>query len=319
MPNGIEAPITHVGTVQLTPSISLHEVLCIPSFQFNLISTKKLTTSLTSCLVFFSNCCLIQDLLYWTTIGQGEVRSGLYHFLKTTVSPSLLANKLSTFSTAVFTGSASIYNNLDVIDLWHCRLGHPSFTCITLIIDPIVKKDVSSINTKPCCICLLAKLHRLPFPHSQHKTSKPFEIIHCDLWGPCSTIAYDGSKFFLTIIDDFTRTTWLYLLQTKSETRNCLISFSNMIENQFDLKIKILRSDNGSEFQMTDFFNNKGIIHQRSCVATPQQNGIMEQKHQHLLNVARALKIQAGIPLEYWSDCVLTTTYLINRTPSPLL
>lgn len=75
-----------------------------------------------------------------------------------------------------------------------------------------------------------------------------------------------------------------------SETRKCIESFYNMIETQFKEKIKLLRSDIGVKFQMRDFFNTKGIIHQRSCVETPQQNGVVERKHQYLLNVARALK-----------------------------
>ncbi|KAM1192570.1 hypothetical protein ACFX2I_012830 [Malus domestica] len=105
----------------------------------------------------------------------------------------------------------------------------------------------------------------------------------------------------------------------KSDACQYLTTYINLVENQFSSKIKTIRSDNGPEFMMTQIFSDKGIFHQTSCVSTPQQNGVAEQKHRHLLNVARTLLFQANLPKKFWGDAILTAIYLINRTPASVL
>lgn len=70
---------------------------------------------------------------------------------------------------------------------------------------------------------------------------------------------------------------------------------------------------------MLSYFSNVGIIFQTSCVGTPQQNGRVERKHRHLLNVAGALLFQAKLPTYFWGEVVLCAAHLINRTLSTIL
>jgi hypothetical protein len=74
LPNDQDVPVTHIGVVRLSEHLVLTHVLCVPSFNFNLLSAKYLTQHHSCCLIFLSNACFFQDLASWTMIGMGEVR-----------------------------------------------------------------------------------------------------------------------------------------------------------------------------------------------------------------------------------------------------
>nr|XP_009788320.1 PREDICTED: uncharacterized protein LOC104236139 [Nicotiana sylvestris] len=140
---------------------------------------------------------------------------------------------------------------------------------------------------------------------------------------PFKTVTYNGYTYFLTIVDDYSRATWTFLLSSKGNAFSVLKSFLSMVDRQFNLKVKKIRSDNAMELGKGSleaiFLESQGILHENSSVATPQQNGVVERKHRHLLEVARSLLFHSKVPLQYWGECVLTATYLINRIPSKVL
>jgi hypothetical protein len=80
-------------------------------------------------------------------------------------------------------------------------------------------------------------------------TSRPLELLHMDLFGPVAYLSIGGSKYGLVIVDDFSRFTWVLFLQDKSETQGTLKHFLRRAQNEFELKVKKTRSDNGSEFK----------------------------------------------------------------------
>jgi hypothetical protein len=131
LPNGDLVSVTHIGNVKFSPSLILTNVLCVPSFHLNLISISKLVHSLSFCLIFMTNYCLIQAFTPWRMIGLGKLHNGLY-LLQTQVNQSSYTNLLhqhsvshvSPFINNTFV-SASV--QLTSMQLWHYRLGHPSF------------------------------------------------------------------------------------------------------------------------------------------------------------------------------------------------
>ncbi|PKI55652.1 hypothetical protein CRG98_023963 [Punica granatum] len=97
--------------------------------------------------------------------------------------------------------------------------------------------------------------------------------------GPYKISSITGARYFLSIVDDFSRGVWVYLLRDKSEAHGFLINLCKLVKNQFDRTVKTVRSDNGSEFMsrvVQDYFFDNGIIHQTSCIDTLQQNGLVE-------------------------------------------
>ena len=95
-----------------------------------------------------------------------------------------------------------------------------------------------------------------------------------------------------------------------------------MVQTQFNKTVKMIRSDNETEFfnnECKALFEKLGVIRESSCPHTPQQNGVVERKHRHILEVARALRFQGSLPIRFWGECVLAAVYLINRMPTSVV
>lgn len=240
------------------------------------------------------------------TIGTAEVHNGLY----------ILRVQLSSSCSSV---RNSLVNSVTIpkSELWHYRLAHASNNCTDVIHSqfPFINITKDSI----CDICHFAKQKKLPFPLSNSKAVTILDLIHIDIWGPFPTPSVHGHKYFLTIVDDHSRFTWLYLMRGKYETSQLVQDFVTLMETQFHKTVKAIRSDNGPEFTLLKFYSSKGILRQTSCAYTPQQNGIVERKHQHIMNVARALMFQSHLPKIYWSHAVAHAVHIINLLPTPLL
>jgi len=113
-------------------------------------------------------------------------------------------------------------------------------------------------------------------------TSRPLELLHMDLFGPTTYRSIGGNCYCLVVVDDYSRYTWVFFLNDKNDTYDILKKFLTTAENEFDLKVMKVRSDNGSEFRNTrveELCDDKGIKHEFSSKYTPEQNGLVERKN----------------------------------------
>ncbi|XP_050207369.1 uncharacterized protein LOC126656794 [Mercurialis annua] len=206
LPNSQKISVTHIGAVKFSKECELHDVLFVPKFFFNLISTSKLTSYYQYCLILHKDVCIIQDVINWRMIGLARKTRGLYQLDK-----SKFENRHVISVNAV--NAKPVANDF----LWHNRLGHLANSRLKCL------QDQCSIIKLPsdshCKICHLAKQKKLSFPLSTSVSNNCFDMIHVDIWGPSRTVSIYGHRYFLTIVDDKSRYTWLFLLKSKSGVR----------------------------------------------------------------------------------------------------
>lgn len=163
---------------------------------------------------------------------------------------------------------------------WNCCLANFPY----IIHLNVILNHVMFVLYQKCIVCLFMLI----------TNTLNFLLIWCIvMYGAIpQTSTWCQKQYFLPIVDDCTRFTWIHLMKSKSEAPHLIQCFFKFVKTQFDKKIKENRTDNAKELTLHSFFEEEGTLHQLSCIRIPQQNSVGGWKHQHLLNVARALYFQ---------------------------
>ncbi|KAG5868994.1 hypothetical protein JTB14_004769 [Gonioctena quinquepunctata] len=166
-----------------------------------------------------------------------------------------------------------------------------------------------------CSAGVEGKGTRLPFKKSERRTKNIGDLIHSDVCGPFNPVAFDGSRYFQTIIDDYSHFV-VKTLKTKDEANQNLIDFVQEIERQKEVKVKAMRLDNGGEYISNSFISycrKNCIISEYTIPYTPQENGTAERMNRTLLNKIRTKFIDSGAPKELWCEALKCSVYELNR------
>ncbi|GKC61435.1 putative ribonuclease H-like domain-containing protein [Tanacetum coccineum] len=209
---------------------------------------------------------------------------------------------------------------LDESMLWHRRLGHINFKNINKLVKDNLVRGLPTKrfeNNQTCVACLKGKQHRASCKSKVlNPITKPLFMLHMDLFGPTFVSSLMHKKYCLVVTDDYSRFTWVFFLTTNDETSEILKNFIKEIENLVDKKVKIIRSDNGTEFKnkvMDDFCREKGIKREYSVARTPQQNGVAERRNKTLIEAARTMLTDSKLSTTFWAEVVSTACYVQNK------
>ena len=144
-------------------------------------------------------------------------------------------------------------------------------------------------------------------------------MIHSYVWGPSPVPTKEGSRYYVSFIDDHTRYYWVYLMKHCSEFFEIYKAFRALVKTQHSAVIKCFRCDLGGEYTSNKFLGLlalDGARQQTSCTNTTEENGVAKRKHRHVVETTRSLLLSAYVPTEFWGEVVLTTATLINTIPS---
>ncbi|GFV43749.1 retrovirus-related Pol polyprotein from transposon TNT 1-94 [Trichonephila clavipes] len=205
-------------------------------------------------------------------------------------------------------------------EIWHQRFCHVNndYLVKTSKNDSVKGLPRLTDNGKTHCIpCKLAKSKRVSFKKTGAVRSKrPLELLHMDLCGPMPTESQGGNKYFLSIIDDYSRKVTVFPIRNKSDVFQTFIRFQKRAERFLSKKVIAVRTDGGLEFcnkDMDNFLTELGIKHEVTNSYTPEMNGVAERFNLTALDGIKTLFKSSEVPHKFWGEALLCFTYTWNR------
>lgn len=303
--NRERVPVNSVGEVNLVLKVNrqkietnIRNVEYVPSLCANLLSVRQITKQ-NKKVVFEGNVCKVYDVKN-RLIAKAYAENGLY--------------KLDCAKIPVGRAMTTI----DSFELWHRRLAHICKNSMNQVQNSTLGVNYSDVSENGCIVCCKGKQTRIITKSAGTRAENLLDIIHSDVLGPISTKSFSGARFLLVFVDDFSRKVFAIPIVHKSDVFEKFKQFKNEVETQCGRKIKVLRTDNGTEYcnsQFIKFIRESGIVHQKTAPYTPEQNGVAERMNRTLIERVRCMLLDSGLENIFWAEAANTAAYLVNRIP----
>ncbi|CAI7885288.1 unnamed protein product [Closterium sp. NIES-53] len=299
--------LAHSSNVLLCPAVPSGSLSCLhlPSFSTNLVSTTAL-----------------EDAMVTTTTPRGQ-RVSICTCTRT-------SRHLATFTRRPGSNLYTLATEPPPTLLWHHRLGHPSLPRLrgmhSRLLVSRLRRSLPPLPPSPAPPCLpCVEGWQRAAPHSSFPlTTSPLLTLHMDVWGPARVSGQGRERYFLLVVDDYTRYTTVFPLPSKGEVSDVLIPWIREVRLQLrerfcqDLHVMRPHSNRGNEFSsdlLRDFCRGEGILQSFSLPHSPQQNEIAERHIGLVMEVARTSMIHMAAPHFLWPFAVRYDAHQLNLWP----
>lgn len=276
--------------------VELHDVLLVPGLDEDLISVHKLTQKGLKVLFEEDDCYIIKGKDKWNVATYAD---GLYRVrLSTDVKLHAAVDKKG-----------------HCIHDWHKILAHRNLADIQAMGSKglVIRKCNCDFLCEPC---IKGKMSRKPFPKKGSEAVETLECIATDVCGPIQIESIGHSRYFMTFTDTYSGYCDVYFMKRKDECPSIVRRHIEKLKNHLNKKPKILRSDRGTEYLNKDlqtFLADEGIKFECTVGYAPEQNGTAERMNRTLMEPARTMLAEAGLPKCYWAEAVRHSCYVYNR------
>ncbi|CAI5964967.1 unnamed protein product [Closterium sp. NIES-65] len=215
--------------------------------------------------------------------------------------------------------------------LWHHRLGHPSLLRLRGMASRVLVSGLPRSlpplppGPGPACVpCVEGRQRAAPHSSQFPPTEAPLQTLHMDVWGPARVRGLGHERYFLLVVDDYSRYTTVFPLRSKGDVTEVLIDWIRAARLQLrqsfgsDFPVLRLHSDRGGEFSsglLRAYCRARGIRQTFTLPDSPQQNGIAERRIGMVMDVARTSMMHAAAPHFLWPFAVRYAAHQINLHP----
>jgi hypothetical protein len=203
---------------------------------------------------------------------------------------------------------------------WHRRLGHLSFNLLCRLSGLGLLRGLPLLKFESDLVCvpchhgkMIAASHS---PVNTMMIKHPGQLLHMDTAGPSQVRSMGAKWYVLVIINDYSRYSWVFFLESKDEVFEHYRSLALRLNSEYPNCLKAIHSDNGTEFRnasFDEFCPEHGIDQQFSTLRVPQQNGVVKRKNRTLVKMARMMLDEHRTPRHFWADGISTACYILNR------